>query len=66
MKLKAYFKDTPNGKNDDENRLFKQNKNKKWTPPNNHHYNKHISRSSQKRYQPKQNSSTKKDKIQYK
>ena len=27
----------PNKKNDDENRLFKQNKNKKWTPPNNHH-----------------------------
>ena len=37
IKLKAYFKDTPNNKNDDENRLFKQNKNKKWTPPNNHH-----------------------------
>ena len=27
----------PNKKNDDKNRLFKQNKNKKWTPPNNHH-----------------------------
>ena len=37
IKLKAYFKDTPNNKNDDESRLFKQNKNKKWTPPNNHH-----------------------------
>ena len=24
-------------KNNDENRLFKQNKNKKWIPPNNHH-----------------------------
>ena len=35
--FKAYFKDTPNDKNDDESRLFKQNKNKKWTPPNNHH-----------------------------
>ena len=37
IKLKAYFKDTPNNKNDDESRMFKQNKNKKWTPPNNHH-----------------------------
>ena len=34
---KAYFKDTPSNKNDDKSRLFKQNKNKKWTPPNNHH-----------------------------
>ena len=66
MKLKAYFKDTPNGENNDENRLLKQNKNKKWTPPNNYHYNKHIRRSSQKRYQAKRNSSTKKDKIQFK
>ena len=32
-----YFKDTPNNENDDESRLFKQNKNKKWTPLNNHH-----------------------------
>ena len=30
-----YFEDTPNNENDDESRLFKQNK--KWTPPNNHH-----------------------------
>ena len=37
IKLKAYFKDTPNNKNDDESKLFKQKKNKKWTPPNNHH-----------------------------
>ena len=37
IKLKAYFRDTPNKKNDDESRLFKQNKNKKWTPPNKHH-----------------------------
>ena len=37
IKLKAYFKDTPINKNDDEGRLFKQSKNKKWTPPNNHH-----------------------------
>ena len=37
IKLKAYFKDTPNNKNHDESRLFKQNKSKKWTPPNNHH-----------------------------
>ena len=34
---RANFKDTPNNKNDDKSRLFKQNKNKKWTPPNNHH-----------------------------
>ena len=32
-----YFKDTPNNKNDDENSLFKQNKNKEWTPPKNLH-----------------------------
>ena len=37
IKLKAYFKDTPNNKNDDESRLFKKNKNKKWNLPNNHH-----------------------------
>ena len=37
IKLKAYFKDTPNNINDDESRLFKQNKNEKWTPLNNHH-----------------------------
>ena len=37
IKLKAYFKDMPNNKNDDESILFKQSKNKKWTPPNNHH-----------------------------
>ena len=36
-KLKAYFKGTPINKNDDESRLFKQNKSKKWRPPNNHH-----------------------------
>ena len=35
--LKAYFKDTPNNKNDEESRLFEQNKNKKWTPSNDHH-----------------------------
>ena len=29
IKLKAYFKDMPNNKNDDERRLFKQNKNRK-------------------------------------
>ena len=27
----------PNSKNDDESILFKQSKNQKWTPPNNHH-----------------------------
>ena len=37
MKLKAYFKDTPNNKNDEESRLFKQNKNNKWSPSNNYH-----------------------------
>lgn len=37
ISLKAYLKDTPKNKNDDECRLFKQNKDKKWTPPNNHH-----------------------------
>ena len=37
IKLKAYFRDTPNKKNDDESRLFKQNKNRKWAPPNKHH-----------------------------
>ena len=31
------FKDTPNNKNDDESRLFKQNKSKERTPPNNHY-----------------------------
>ena len=65
IKLKAYFKDTPNNKNDDESRLFKQNKNKKWTPPNNHH-TINTCRSSQKRYQAKQNSYTKKVKTQFK
>ena len=30
IKLKAYFKDMPNNKNDDKNRMLKQN-NKKWT-----------------------------------
>ena len=56
------IKDTPNDKNDDESRLFKQNKNKEWTPP----YKKHIPRSSQKRYRAKQNSYQKKYKIQFK
>ena len=37
MKLKTYFKDTPNNKNDEESRLFKQNKNNKWSPSNNYH-----------------------------
>ena len=37
IKLKASLEDTSNNKNDDESRLFKQNKNKNWTPPNNHH-----------------------------
>ena len=37
IKFKAYFKDTLNNKNNDESRLLKQNKNKKWTPPNNHY-----------------------------
>ena len=32
-----YFKDTPSNKNDEESRLFKQNKKKKWITPNNHH-----------------------------
>ena len=31
------FKDTPNNKNDEDSRLFKQNKTKKWTYSNNHH-----------------------------
>lgn len=35
--LKAYCKDTANNKNDDKSRLFKQNKNKNWTPPNKNH-----------------------------
>ena len=37
IKLKAYFKDRSGNENDNESRLFKQNKNKKWTPPNNDH-----------------------------
>ena len=64
IKFKAHFKETPNNKNDDESRLFKQNKNKKWTP--NDHHTKNIHRSSQKGYRAKQNSYTKKTKIQFK
>ena len=37
IKLKAYFKDTPNNKIDDDSRLFEQNKKKQWTLSNNHH-----------------------------
>ena len=36
IKLKACFKDTPNNKSNNKNRLFKQKK-QKYTPPNNHH-----------------------------
>ena len=42
IKLKAYFKDTPNNKNDDESRLFKQNKKKKWTHNNHHRINTYV------------------------
>ena len=37
IKLNEYSKNTPNNKNEDESRLFEHIKNKKWTPPNNHH-----------------------------
>ena len=37
MKHKTYFKDKTNNKSDDEIRLFKQSKNKKWTFQNKHH-----------------------------
>ena len=42
IKLKAYFKDRSNNKNDDKSRLFKQNKNKKGTPPNHHAINTYV------------------------
>ena len=37
MKLEAPFKDSINNDTDDKNIMFKENKNKDWTPSKNHH-----------------------------
>ena len=37
IKLEAHFKDSINNDTDDKNRMFKENKNKDWTPSENHH-----------------------------
>ena len=37
IKLEAHFKDSINNDTDDKNIMFKENKNKDWTPSKNHH-----------------------------
>ena len=37
IKLEAHFKDSINNDTNDKNRMFKENKNKDWTPSKNHH-----------------------------